>query len=265
MSRASGISKKNEIPLTTILEIDIFHVLGIDFMGPFVSSCRNTYILVAVDYVSKLVEVVSLPKYGVTHKVITPYHPQASGQVKVSNRKIKSILSKIVNANRTDWFKKLDDAIWAYKTAYKTPIRLSLYQLVFRKACHLLVELEHEAMRALKKLNLKWDVAANLRVAHLNELDEFRYHAYTSSSLYKEKIKYLHDKYIWKKEFKEGNLVFLFNSWLRMFSGKLMFKWSGPFEVVGVTPFGALNLRNKNDEVFRVNWSPGEALFGKRW
>ena len=148
--RAGGISKRDEMPLNTILEVDIFDVWGIDFMGPFVSSCGNTYILVAVDYVSKWVEAVALPnnearsvvaflkksiftrfgtpraiisdggshfcnkafdsllaKYGVNHKVTTPYHPQASGQVEVSNREIKSILSKTVNANRTDWSKKL--------------------------------------------------------------------------------------------------------------------------------------------------------------
>ncbi|XP_070044979.1 uncharacterized protein [Nicotiana tomentosiformis] len=108
-------------------------------------------------------------------------------------------------------------------------------------------------MWALKKLNLEWDIVANLRVTQLNALDEFRYHAYTSSSLYKEKMKYLHDKYIHNKEFKEGDLELLFNSRLRMFSGKLKPKWSGPFEVVNITPVGALDLKNKNDEVFRVN------------
>ncbi|XP_070003016.1 uncharacterized protein [Nicotiana sylvestris] len=166
-----------------------------------------------------------LTKYGVTHKLTNPYHPQERGQVEVSNREIKSILSKTVNANRMDWSKKFDDSLWANRTAYKRLI-------------------EHKAMWALKKLNLERDDATNLRVAHLNKLDDFRYSANTSSSLYKEKMKYLHDKYIWNKEFKVGDLVLLVNSRLSMFPRKLKSKWSGPFEIVGVTYFGALDLKN---------------------
>nr|GEX79973.1 hypothetical protein [Tanacetum cinerariifolium] len=84
-------------------------------------------------------------KYGVTHRLSTAYHPQTSGQVEVSNRGLKRILERTIGENRASWSDKLDDALWAFRTAYKTPIGCIPYKLVYGKSCHLPIELEHKA------------------------------------------------------------------------------------------------------------------------
>nr|GFA15560.1 hypothetical protein [Tanacetum cinerariifolium] len=175
----------------------------IDFMGPFPSSRGNKYILVAVDYLSKWVEVKALPtndacvfckflkslfarfgapraiisdrgahvcndqfekvmrKYRVTYRLSIVYHPQTNGQVEVTNRGLKRILERTIGQNHASWSDKLDDALWAFRTAYKTLTRCSPYKLVYGKACHLLIELEHKAYLALKQTNFDLSVAGD--------------------------------------------------------------------------------------------------------
>ena len=95
-----------------------------------------------------------LKKYGVTHKVSTPYHPQTNGQAEMSNRELKQILEKTVQPNRKDWSKRLEDALWAYRTAYKTLLRMSPYKIIFGKACHLPVEIKHRVIRQSRTATL---------------------------------------------------------------------------------------------------------------
>nr|GEX88614.1 reverse transcriptase domain-containing protein [Tanacetum cinerariifolium] len=185
--RQGKISQKDEMPQNAIQVCEIFDIWGIDFMGPFLNSKGNKYILVVVDYLSKWVEAKALPtndarvvvkflkslfsrfgtskaiisnrgthfcndqfvkvmsKYGVTHRLSTAYHPQTSGQVEVTNRGLKRILERTVGKNRALWTDKLDDALWAFRKTFKTPIGCTPYRLVYGKSCQLPLELEHKA------------------------------------------------------------------------------------------------------------------------
>ena len=204
-----------------------------------------------------------MKRFGINHRVATAYHPQTNGQAEVSNREIKRILEKVVSPSRKDWALKLDEAVWAYRTAYKTPLGMSPFQLVYGKACHLPAELEHKAYWALKKLNFDMTAAGEKRMLQLNELDEFRLQAYENNKLYKEKVKRWHDKKLVQKEFSIGQQVLLYNSRLRLFPGKLKSRWSGPFTIKTVFPHGAVEIfETTPNESFKVNGQRLKPYFG---
>nr|GEX45908.1 reverse transcriptase domain-containing protein [Tanacetum cinerariifolium] len=107
-------------------------------------------------------------KYGVTHRLATTHHPQTNGQVQVSNRGLKRILERTVGENRASWSDKLDDLLWAFRTAFKTPMGCTPYKLVYGKSCHLLIELEYRAYWALKHVNFDLKIAGDHRKRQLN-------------------------------------------------------------------------------------------------
>nr|GEU59405.1 reverse transcriptase domain-containing protein [Tanacetum cinerariifolium] len=203
-----------------------------------------------------------MQKYGVTHRLATPYHPQTIGQVEVSNCGLKRILERAVGENRASWSDKLDDALWAFRTAYKTPIRCTSYKLVYEKACHLPVELEHKAYWALKHANFDLKTAGDHRKIQINELNELRDQAYENSLIYKEK-KRIHDLKINNRVFNIGDRVLLFNSRLKIFFGKLKSRWSGPFTISQVFPYGTVELSQPDGPNFEVNGHRLKHYFGE--
>ncbi|GKE79572.1 reverse transcriptase domain-containing protein [Tanacetum coccineum] len=138
------------------------------------------------------------------------------------------------------WSDRLDDALWAFRTAYKKPIGCTPYKLVYGKSCHLPIELEHRAYWALKHANFDFKTAGDHRKLQLNALNELRDQAYENSLIYKERTKKLHNSKIKNRIFNVGDQVLLFNSRLKIFSGKLKTRWSGPFTITEVFPYGTV-------------------------
>nr|GEY75520.1 reverse transcriptase domain-containing protein [Tanacetum cinerariifolium] len=202
-------------------------------------------------------------KYDVTHRLETPYHSKTSGQVEVSNHGLKRILERAVGENRASWSDKLGDALWVFRTAYKTPIGCTPYKLVYGKACHLPVELEHKAYWALKHANFDLKTAGDHKKVQINELNELRDQAYENYLIYKEKTKRIHDSKIKNRVFNIGDRVLLFNSRLKIFFGILKSRWSGLFTISQVYPYGTVELSQPDRPNFKVNGHHLKHYFGE--
>nr|GFB18173.1 hypothetical protein [Tanacetum cinerariifolium] len=200
------ILQRDKMPQNAIQVCEIYDVWGTDFMGPFSSSRGNKFGTPRAiisdrgthfcnDQIAKF-----MLKYGVTHRLATAYHPQTSGQVEVFNLGLKRILERTVGENRTSWSDKLDDALWAFRTAFKTPID-----------------------------------------------------AYENSLIYKEKTERIHDSKIKDRVFNVGDRVLLFNSRLKIFSGKLKTRWTRPFTITQVFHYGTVELSQNDEPNFKVN------------
>nr|GEV57563.1 reverse transcriptase domain-containing protein [Tanacetum cinerariifolium] len=229
------ISQKDKMPQNAIQVCEIFDVWGIDFMSPFLSSRVNKYILLAVDYLSKWIEAKALPTNDA--RVVVKFLKSLFARFGTP----RAIISNH-GENHASWSDKLDDALWAFRTAFKTPIGCTSYKLVYKKACHLPIELEHKAYWSLKHCNFHLKSVGDHRKVQMNELNELRDQAYEDSLIYKERLKKIHDFKIKNHVFNVGDRVFLFNSRLKIFSGKLKTRWTRPFTVTQVFPYGTVEL-----------------------
>ncbi|GJS53838.1 reverse transcriptase domain-containing protein [Tanacetum coccineum] len=189
--RQGKISQKDEMPQNAIQVCEIFDVWALTSWDPKALSTNDARVV--VKFLKSLFARFGTPraiisdrgthfcndqfakvtlKYGVGHRLSTAYHPQTSGQVEVSNHGLKRILERTVGENHASWSNKLDDALWAFRTAFKTPIGCTPYKIVYGKACHLPIELEHKAHWALKHCNFNLKTAGDHRKVQMNELNK---------------------------------------------------------------------------------------------
>nr|GEY84326.1 reverse transcriptase domain-containing protein [Tanacetum cinerariifolium] len=257
--RQGKVSQKDEMPQNFIQICEIFDVWGINFMGPFPSSKENKYILVAVDYLSKWVKAKAILTNDarVVVKFLkslfswfgTPKAIISDRGTHFCNDQFSRVMEKTVGENRASWSDKLEGALWAFRTAFKTSIGCTPYRLVYGKACHLPLELEHKAYWALKHANFDLKTVGDHRKLQLNELIDLRDQAYENSLIYKERTKKLYDDKIKNRIFNVGDQVLLFKSRLKIFSDGCNFKvnchrlkhyYGGdppPLEILNITTF----------------------------
>ncbi|GJU28099.1 reverse transcriptase domain-containing protein [Tanacetum coccineum] len=197
--------------------------------------------------------VTALLKYGVTRRIPTTYHPQTNGQTEVTNRAMKCILERSVRYKPKDWSEKLNDALWAFRTTYKTPTGCTPFRMVYGKACHLSVEIEHKAYWALKQCNMDLTIAAKNHFMELNELIELGDGAYENTQIYKERTKKWHDTRLrGDKDFKNGDKVLNHMAYPRVLDTTHVLNLSGHSEALVNTLFAQeLILENYHEQNIR--------------
>nr|GFA89081.1 reverse transcriptase domain-containing protein [Tanacetum cinerariifolium] len=246
------ISQRDEMPQNVIQVCEIFDVWGIDFMGPFPSSRGNRYILVAVDYLSKWIEAKALPTNDarVVVKILkslfarfeTPRAIISDCGTYFCNDKFAKVMSKYEVTHRLST---------AYHPQTSGPVEVSNWGL----------KRILERM-ALKHVNFDLKTAGDYRKLQLNEFNELRDQAYENSLIYKEKTKKIYDSKIKNRIFNVGDRVLLFNSRLKIFLEKLKTRWSGPFTITKVFPYGTVELSQPDGPNFKVNGHRVKHYFG---
>nr|GFA57211.1 reverse transcriptase domain-containing protein [Tanacetum cinerariifolium] len=223
--RQGKVSQRDEMPQNFIQICEIFYVWGIDFVGPFTSSKGNKYILVAIDYLSKWVEAKALP----------------TNDARVVVKFLKSLFSRfgrpkaIINDRGTHF---CNDKFSRVMAKYEVTHRLST---------------SYHPQTSGQHTNFDLKTAGDHRKLQLNELSELRDQAYENFLIYKERTKKLHDDKIKNRIFNVGDQVLLFNSRLKIFSGKLKSRWSGPFTISEIYPYGTAKLIHPDGCNFKVN------------
>jgi len=154
---------------------------------------------------------------------------------------------------KKEWSYKLDEPLRACRTTFKTLLGITPFHLLYGKACHLTMVLEHKAAWAVKMMNFDIKSVAERRLFQLNELDEIRIHPYDNPKLYKECTKAYHDKKILTRTFEPNDQALVYDSRLTLFPGKLSSRLSGPYIVHSVRPYGTVVLTDNNGRLFVVN------------
>eukprot|EP00253_Pinus_taeda_P025911 PITA_25911 len=243
---------RDEMPFQPQVTLEPFEKWGMDFVGPINPPSRQSYPRELVtdqgsQFTSNLIEDL-LSHHKIKHRTSTPYHPQANGQVEVSNRALEGILTKVVSSSIKDWADRLVEVTWAYNTTWKTTTSFIPYELVYGKRALLSIEFEYNTLRLATQLDLDLSHAQQERLLQLNGLDEHWMQALLHSEVVQFQRKIWHDRHLNDKQFQLGDWALLYDSRHKDFKGKLRTRWLGPYALENCNDNGSVLIRNIDEE-----------------